>query len=93
MVPTFAFVMLAAAAQPAGSTAPVTPAALTLFQRDWVLMNWALKHFDANADILLQPTEAQAAADTFRHIADADGDGRVTPDEYRAARALILSQY
>lgn len=66
-------------------------AALNLFARDWVLMNWALKYYDANRDILLEPSEAQAAADQFRKLADKDGDGRVTPEEYRAAREAILS--
>jgi hypothetical protein len=56
-------------------------------------MNWALKLFDANRDILLSPAEAQAAAIAFRRIADGDGDGRVTPTEYRAAREFILARY
>jgi hypothetical protein len=82
----------AAQPQPAQARMPVTPAALTLFERDWVLMNWALKYFDANHDILLQPGEARAAAEAFRKIADTNGDGRVTPEEYRAARAAILAR-
>jgi hypothetical protein len=69
-----------------------TPAALDLFEQDWVLMNWALKHFDSNGDILLQSGEAGGAASAFRKIADTNGDGRVTIEEYRAARALILSR-
>ncbi len=69
------------------------PAAMQLFERDWVLMNWALKFYDANRDILLQASEAQTAADEFRKIADTNGDGRVTPEEYRAARASILARY
>lgn len=77
----------------ARTTAPVIPAAVQLFERDWVLMNWALKHFDANGDILLQPQEAAAAAQAFRDLADTNHDGRVTPEEYRAARAAILSGY
>jgi hypothetical protein len=81
------------ASQPAQSTLPPTPAAQQIFQRDWVLMNWALKYYDADRDILLEPNEAQAAADAFRHLADADGDGRVTPLEYRQARAFILARY
>ena len=68
-------------------------AAVQLFERDWVLMNWALKFYDANRDILLQPEEAQAAADAFRNLADADHDGRVTPQEFAAARTQILSRY
>jgi hypothetical protein len=71
----------------------VRPAALQLFERDWVLMNWALKFYDSNHDILLQPEEAQAAADAFRKIADTNRDGRVTPEEYRAAREFILARY
>jgi hypothetical protein len=90
----------AAAAQPANINSPkptpasvsVTPEARILFERDWVLMNWALKYFDANHDILLEPDEAEAAASRFRQIADTNHDGRITPEEYRAARALILAQ-
>ena len=70
-----------------------TPAAQELFERDWVLMNWALKFFDRDRDILLEPGEAAAAAAEFRKIADADADGRVTPQEYRAAREFILARY
>jgi hypothetical protein len=69
-----------------------SPAALNLFERDWVLMNWALKFYDADHDILLEPSEAALAAADFRKLADKDGDGRVTPDEYRAAREAILSR-
>ena len=49
--------------------------------------------FDLNGDIMLQPSEAQAAVERFRRIADANGDGRVTRQEYRAAREHILAQY
>jgi hypothetical protein len=56
-------------------------------------MNWALKFYDADHDILLEPAEAQQAADEFRKIADANDDGRVTPEEYRAARAFIMARY
>jgi hypothetical protein len=82
-----------ALAQPMGSTLVPTPAAQEIFERDWVLMNWALKFYDANRDILLEPDEAAAAAAEFRRIADVNGDGRVTPDEYRAAREFILARY
>lgn len=70
-----------------------TPAALELFQRDWVLMNWALKYYDADGNIALSPGESAEAAEAFRKMADTDHDGRVTPSEFRAARELILSQY
>ena len=80
-------------AQPAPTSLKATPAALELFESDWVLMNWALKFYDSNRDILIEPDEAQAAADSFRNLADADRDGRVTPQEYAAARAQILSRY
>ena len=79
----------------AAATAMSAPAssAKTLFERDWVLANWALKKFDADRDVLLSPEEAAAAANAFREIADSDGDGRVTTAEYRAAREFILARY
>ena len=80
-------------AQPAHSGLQPIPAALQIFERDWVLMNWALKYYDTDRDILLEPGEAQAAAEALRRIADTNGDGRVTPQEYRAARAFILARY
>jgi hypothetical protein len=86
-----ALLMLASMAP--GGTLPPTPAALELFERDWVLMNWALKFYDANHDILLQPDEAAAAAEDFRKLADGDNDGRVTPEEFKQARAFILARY
>ena len=82
-----------ALAQPARSSLQPTPAALQIFERDWVLMNWALKYYDSDRDVLLEPGEAQAAAEAFRRIADGNGDGRVTPQEYRDARAFILARY
>jgi hypothetical protein len=91
-----AFAAAAAANAGAGVSRPqlaATPAAAELFDRDWALMNWALKFYDGNGDILLQPSEAAAAAEAFRKLADTNGDGRVTPEEYRAARAFILSRY
>ena len=81
-----------ALAQPTPASLKAAPAALDLFQRDWVLMNWALKFHDSDRDILLEASEAQAAAEDFRRLADKDGDGRVTPEEYRAAREAILSR-
>jgi hypothetical protein len=88
-----AFMVLAQAPPGAHPTpASLEPApAKQLFERDWVLMNWALKKFDADRNILLEPAEAAAAADAFRKLADSNGDGRVTPEEYRAAREAILS--
>jgi hypothetical protein len=88
----FAFAASALAAQPTPASLKVTPVAQELFERDWVLMNWALKFYDADHDVLLEPHEAEAAANEFRKIADANGDGRITPDEYRAARASIMTR-
>ena len=97
MVRLFALALLALAAplaaEPSATTLKPTPAALNLFERDWVLMNWALKFYDSNHDILLEPPEAEAAAAEFREIADADGDGRITTYEYRQAREFILARY
>ena len=97
MVRAFAslFVILAATAaaqqQPTAASAPAP--ARAIIEKDWVLMNWALKYYDADRDVLLEPGEAQAAAEAFRRIADGDGDGRVTPQEFRDARAFILARY
>lgn len=100
MLRCFAWFVLALAApavaqqQPTATSATVNPAAAReIFERDWVLMNWALKFYDADRDILLSPTEAHLAADAFRSMADANGDGRVTTEEYRAARQFILARY
>jgi hypothetical protein len=87
------FVSAPLAAQSTPASLKTPPPALQIFEQDWVLMNWALKFYDANRDILLEPDEAQAAADAFRKLADADSDGRVTPTEYRAAREFILARY
>lgn len=88
----FAAAAAAAAAPPQGARPAATPAAVALVERDWVLANWALKYFDKDGDLLIDADEARAAADAFRRIADTNHDGRITPDEYRAARALILSR-
>ena len=94
---TIALLLVASAsrltAQPTAASLETPPPALQLFERDWVLMNWALKFYDADGDILLEPGEAGAAAEAFRKLADSDNDGRVTPDEYRAARGVILARY
>ena len=79
--------------EPTPASASSGSSAVQLFERDWVLMNWALKRYDADRDILLSPGEAQSAAADFRSIADGDEDGRVTPAEYRAAREFILARY
>ena len=89
----FAVASAPALAQSSARRLQPTPAALGLFERDWVLMNWALKFYDRDRDILLSPAEAQAAAAEFRKIADGNGDGRVTQYEYRAAREFILARY
>ncbi len=97
MVEAICAALILAAAAPA--VAQSTPASLgisparSLFERDWVLMNWALKFYDSDHDILLEQGEAQVAATEFRKIADADGDGRISPAEYRQAREFILARY
>jgi hypothetical protein len=89
----FAAATAPVAAQPTAASASVSPRAAELFESDWVLMNWALKYYDRDRDVLLEPDEVQTAAAQFREIADADDDGRVTAVEYRAAREFILARY
>lgn len=91
LVPIAALIVLASPSR--AQTIKPTPAALQIFERDWVLMNWALKYYDSDGDILLQPQEAEAAAEAFRQLADTDHDGRVSQSEYRAAREFILANY
>ena len=93
LLSAFAIASAQLGAQPTSASLGPAPAAVGLFQRDWVLMNWALKHYDRDRDILLEASEAEAAAAEFRKIADADADGRVTRSEYRAAREFILARY
>jgi len=88
------FILLAAAAAAAASPAPpVSKAAAGLIERDWVIHQWAVTRFDVNRDGVLRADEALAAASELRAIADGDGDGRVTPVEYRSAREFILARY
>lgn len=92
--PAYGQAVPAGAASAAGGPGAIaSPRAAALFERDWVLANWALKKFDGDRDILLSGGEAAAAAAEFRRIADGDGDGRVTTAEYRAAREFILARY
>ena len=95
LLPALLITLLAAplAAQPVPASLSVDPPARVLFERDWVLMNWALKFYDQDRDILLEANEAQAAAAEFRKIADANTDGRISREEYRAAREFILARY
>jgi hypothetical protein len=83
---------IASAQSPTAASVSVGPEARALFERDWVLMNWALKFYDNDHDMLLSEAEAEGAAAEFRRMADTNHDGRITPDEYRAARALVLAR-
>ena len=88
--------LIAAAAQeavPLAANASFNPRAVELFERDWVLNQWAKRSFDANRDGVISVEEAQPAALKFKEIADGDGDGRVTPYEYDRARDFILARY
>ncbi len=80
-------------AAPAGDYRLVNPKAIDLFEREPKLMEWALARFDADGDRHLSIFEADEAARQFKRIADGDGDGQVTPAEYRAARAYVVARW
>ena len=93
MVLPFLLLVAAQAAIPPAATASFNPRAVELFERDWVLNQWAKRSFDANGGGVISVEEAQPAALKFKEIADGDGDGRVTPYEYGRARDFILARY
>ena len=81
-----------AAAQPIRD-ASINPRANELFDREPVLKAWALRIHDRNRDGWLTLYEAQAAADSFRDIADGNRDGRVSVSEYAAAIDFVRARY
>lgn len=79
---------------PAAAAAQVpNPRAIEPFERDWVLMDWALRTYDRDKDVRLSIEEANVAAAAFKRLADGDGDGRVTTFEFDRAREFILARY
>jgi hypothetical protein len=93
MIPLFVMMVAAQEALPSAAAAAFNPRAVELFERDWVLNQWAKSRFDANGDGIISVAEAQPAALKFKEIADSDADGRVTPYEYERAREFIIARY
>ena len=93
MVLGFLLIIAAQEMAPPSANAAFNPRAVELFERDWVLNQWAKRTFDSNGDGVISVEEAQPAALRFKELADGDGDGRVTPYEYGRAREFILARY
>ena len=93
MLDALVVLLAAQTAAPSASNAAFNARAVELFERDWVLNQWAKRKFDTNGDGIISVKEAQPAALQFKEIADGDGDGRVTPYEYERAREFILARY
>ena len=79
--------------QPVPASIEINPKARQLFESDWVLMDWGLRQFDRDRDARLSDAEATAGAAAFKDMADANDDGKVTPHEFRQARAFLLARY
>jgi hypothetical protein len=75
------------------ASAPANPRAMELFNSDWVLMDWGLRFHDSDRNAELSAAEAEAGARAFKDMADADRDGRVTPQEFAAARQFLMARY
>ena len=102
MIDAIAFVLLQAAPptlapatlnRPAPAPAAFNANANELFDRDPLLRDWAVRHYDRNGDGWLTLYEAQPAILAFRDIADGDGDGRITVYEYRRAKEFIAARW
>ena len=75
------------------ASATLNPNANELFDRDAELKAWALRLYDTNHDGWLTLYEAQPAIRTFKEIADADRDGRVTTYEYQRAKEFVAARW
>ena len=95
LLPALLPAFIQAAAQPVQPVrrASVNPRANELFDREPVLKAWALRIHDRNHDGWLTLYEAQAAADSFRDLADGNRDGRVSVSEYAAAIDFVRARY
>ena len=90
---TLLLALAAAPAISAGTPAGLNPHAAELFDRDPVLNAWAVQAFDRNRDGWLTSYEAQPAVATFKEMADTDRNGRVTVQEFEAARAFVQARF